>query len=141
MSVHSALAPRPSLRAALAFGLGLALAWPGVEVRAEGDLAPSSRALTRLDAAPAPPPAPAAGGDSCAASDPTRVAQEYEAQRASLEALAAAMRAQEEAGDFVVLDGRGNGYFAERNPALEIARLQREAQLQARAPAEAGAAQ
>jgi hypothetical protein len=140
MSAHSALAPCSSLRFALAFGLGLALAWPGVEVRAEGDLAPSSRALTRLDAAPAPTPAPAAGGDSCAASDPTRVAQEYGAQRASLEALAAAMRAQEP-GDFVVLDGRGNGYFAERNPALELARLQREAQLQARAAAEVGAPQ
>jgi hypothetical protein len=138
MSALSALDPRSSF-VALVFGLGLALAWPGVEVRAQGDLAPPSRELTRLGAAPAPAPS-AAGGESCAASDPTRVADEYAAQRAAMEALAAAMQAQE-AGDFVVLDGRGNGYFAERNPALELARLQREAQLQARAAAEAGAPQ
>ena len=140
MSAHSAFDPRSSLSLALALGLGLALAWPGVEVRAEGDLAPPSRALTRLDAAPAPAAAPAPNGDSCAASDPARVAQAYDAQRASLEALAAAMQAHD-GGEFVVLDGRGNGYFAERNPALELARLQREAQLQARAAAEAAAPQ
>lgn len=123
-----------SLTAILALGLGVALAWPGVEVRAEGDLAPSSRALTRLEGTPAPAPAPAGNGDSCAASDPTRMAQEYDAQRASMQALAAAMQAHED-GEFVVLDGRGYGYFSERNPALELARLQRDAQAQARAAA------
>jgi hypothetical protein len=122
-----------------AFALALALAWPGIEARAESDLAPSSRALTRLDAAPAPSaPLPSASGESCAASDPGLVAQEWDAQRAMMQRLAQAMQAEGD-GEFKALDGRGYGYFGERNPALELARLQREAQLQAQARAEASA--
>jgi hypothetical protein len=123
------------------FGLGLALAWPGIAAHAESDLAPSSRALTGLGAAPAPnAPLPSASGDSCAASDPALVAQEWDAQRAMMQRLAQAMQAEGD-GEFQVLDGRGYGYFGERNPALELARLQREAQLQAKAQAEAPAPQ
>lgn len=117
-----------------AFALGLALSWPGVEAHADGGLAPSSRSLTGLAAAPAPaaPPTVAAKGDSCAASDPALVGREYDAQRERMQRLAQAMEAQGDGG-FVALDGRGYGYFPERNPAIELARLQREAQLQARA--------
>lgn len=118
-----------------AFALALALAWPGVEVNAESGIAPSSRELTRLDAAPAAA-APPATGESCAASDPALVAKEYDAQRAMMQRLAQAVREQE-GGDAIALDGRGYGYFPERNPAIELARLQREAQLQQRAAAEA----
>jgi hypothetical protein len=120
---------------AAASALALALAWPGVEARADSDLAPSSRELTSLGAASAPAPLPGAQGDSCAASDPALVGQAYDAERAAMQRLAQAMQAEGE-GDFVALDGRGYGYFPERNPALELARLQREAQEQA-----AGAAQ
>jgi hypothetical protein len=66
------------------------------------------------------------------------VGKEYDARRAQLQAIAEAMQGQE-AGDFVVLDGRGYGYFPERNPALELARLQREAAEQAQARAAASA--
>jgi hypothetical protein len=124
-----------------AFAIALALSWPGIEVHAESDLAPSSRELTSLGAAPAPAARPpAAGSDSCAASDPALVAKEYDAQRAMMQRLAQAMQAEGD-GEFQALDGRGYGYFGERNPALELARLQREAQLQARAQAAEDAAQ
>jgi predicted outer membrane lipoprotein len=122
---------------AAAFALLLALSWPGVEAQAESDLAPSSRELTRLDA-PGPVPAPPAaqGGASCAASDPRLVGDEYARQREMMQKLAQAMAAEGD-GEFRALDGRGYGYFPERNPALELARLQREALLEQRAKAEA----
>ena len=120
------------------FGLGLALllalSWPGVEASAESDLAPSSRALTSLAGAPEPTAPLPVAGESCAASDPALVAKAYDARRAQMEAIAAAMQGQED-GDFVALDGRGYGYFPERNTALELARIQREAAEQARAAA------
>jgi len=123
-----------------AFAIAVALSWPGVEARADSDLAPSSRELTGLGAAPAPAaPIPSAQGESCAASDPALVAQEYDAQRGAMQRLAQAMQAEGD-GEFVALDGRGYGYFPERNPALELARLQREEQDQARGQ-DAGAAQ
>jgi len=118
---------------AAAFALLLALSWPGVEARAESDLAPSSRELTSLDAQPAAP-APQAGA-SCAASDPQLVADEYARQRAMMQKVAQAMAAEDD-GEVRVLDGRGYGYFPERNPALELARLQREAELEQRAKAQ-----
>jgi hypothetical protein len=46
--------------------------------------------------------------------------------------MAQAMEATTGEGGAIALDGRGYGYFPERNPAVELARLQREAQLQAR---------
>ena len=123
-----------------AFSLALALSWPGVQARADSDLAPSSRELTSLGAAPAPTAQiPSEQGESCAASDPALVAQEYDAQRDAMQRLAQAMQAEGD-GEFVALDGRGYGYFPERNPALELARLQREEQDQARGQ-DAGAAQ
>ncbi len=137
MQAHATLLDRVLFSAA--FALALALSWPGIEARAESDLAPSSRELTRLGAAPAPAaPLPSAAGDSCAASDPALVGQEYDAQRAMMQRVAQAMQADGE-GEFQALDGRGYGYFADRNPALELARLQREAQIQAREQAGAGA--
>jgi len=121
---------------AAAFALLVALSWPGVEARADSGLAPSSRDLTRLDAQPsAPTQAPAPAGASCAAGDPQLVADEYSRQREMMRKLAEAI-AEEGDGEFVALDGRGYGYFPERNPALELARLQREAQLEARAKAQ-----
>jgi hypothetical protein len=108
-----------------AFALALALAWPGVSARADGDLAPSSRELTRLGDAPPAARSPVAG-DSCAASDPALAEQ---AQREAMQRIAEAMRA-EGGSDFVALDGRGYGYFPERNLAVELARLQREAREQ-----------
>jgi hypothetical protein len=133
---------RATLRDHLLFSaalvLGVALAWPGIEARAESDLAPPARALTGLGTSPAPlaAPVPAAQGDRCAASDPALVAKQYDAQRDRMQRLARAMDAEGDGG-FVALDGRGYGYFPERNPAIELARLQREAQLQAQAQAEA----
>jgi hypothetical protein len=121
---------------AAAFALLLALSWPGVEARAEADLAPSSRELTSLGSAPAPVLPNAEAAASCAASDPALVADEYAKQRAMMQKLAQAMAAEGD-GEFRVLDGRGYGYFPDRNPALELARLQREAQLEQRARAEA----
>jgi hypothetical protein len=116
---------------AAATALALALAWPGIEARADSDLAPSSRELTSLGAASAPAPEnPAAQGDSCAAADPALVGEAYDAQRAEMQRLAQAMQA-DGTGEFVALDGRGYGYMPERNSALELARLQREAQEQA----------
>jgi hypothetical protein len=133
MQAHATLRDRVLFIAA--FALALALSWPGIEARAESDLAPSSRELTSLGAAPAPSArAQAPSSDSCAAADPALVARDYDAQRAMMQRLAQAMQA-EDAGGFQALDGRGYGYFADRNPAIELARLQREAQLQARAQA------
>ena len=131
--------PRALLRDHLllmaAFALALALAWPGVEARAGSDLAPSSRELTSLGTPPSRlDGGPTAPSDSCAASDPNLVGKEYQARREMMQRLAQAMQAEGD-GEFQVLDGRGYGYFPERNPALELARLQREAQLQARANA------
>ena len=122
----------------LAFALLLALSWPGIEVRADSGLAPSSRELLSLDSKPAPAPAaPLAQGDSCAAADPELVAKQYADQREAMQQLAQAMMAGDEGGEFKVLDGRGYGYFPERSPGIELARLQREAQEQANAQAEA----
>ncbi len=121
-----------------AFALALALSWPGIAAHAESDLAPSSRELTGLGAAPAPaaqlPQQPSA---SCAASDPALVAKEYVAQRENMQRLAQAMQ-NDGGGEYQPLDGRGYGYFADRNPAIELARLQREAQIE-RAQAAKGA--
>jgi hypothetical protein len=58
------------------------------------------------------------------------VAQAYDAQRQRMQQLAQAMAAEGD-GEIRVLDGRGYGYFPERSMAVELARLQREAQLQA----------
>lgn len=131
--MHAAL--RDHLLFAAAFALLLALSLSGVEARAEGDLAPRARDLTALGDAP-PLIAPPGGttGDSCAAADPDLVGREYEARRAMLQRLAQATAAEGE-GEIRVLDGRGYGYFPERNGAVDLARLQREAQLQARAQA------
>jgi hypothetical protein len=138
MQAHATLRDHAFVTAA--FALALALSWPGVQARADSDLAPSSRELTSLGAASAPAAqSPSAQGESCAASDPALVAQEYDAQRAAMQQLAQAMQAEGD-GEFVALDGRGYGYFPERNPALELARLQREEQDQARGH-DAGAAQ
>ena len=118
----------------LGFALVLALSWPGIEVHAESGIAPSARELTGLNAAPptlAPPVAQQ--GASCAASDPELVAGEMNHQREALQRMAQAMEATTGEGEAIALDGRGYGYFPERNPAVELARLQREAQLQARA--------
>jgi hypothetical protein len=139
MQARATLRDHALFTAALA--LAIALSWPGIEARAEGDLAPSSRELTGLGAAAAPAAQPpSAQGSSCAASDPTLVGQEYDAQRDALQRLAQAMQADGD-GEFVALDGRGYGYFPERNPAIELARLQREAQAQARAQAAEAAQQ
>jgi hypothetical protein len=117
----------------LGFALVLALSWPGIEVHADPGIAPSSRELTGLNAAPptlAPPVAQQ--GESCAASDPELVAGEMNQQREALGRMAQAMEATTGEGGAIALDGRGYGYFPERNPAVELARLQREAQIQAR---------
>ena len=119
---------------ASAFALLHAHSGPGVEARADSDLAPSSRELTSLESQPAPPN-PLAADASCAASDPQLVADEYSKQRVLMQKIAQAM-ADEGDGEVRVLDGRGYGYFPERNPALELMRLQREAQLEARARAQ-----
>ena len=121
---------------AAAVALLLALSWPGVEARADNDIAPSSRELTRLGAEPGPARIAAPAADaSCAGADPQQMADEYAKQRELMQKLAQAM-ADEGDGEFRVLDGRGYGYFPERNPALELMRLQREAQLEARAKAQ-----
>jgi hypothetical protein len=109
-----------------AFAVALALTWPGLVAHADSDLAPPSHALTGL----AEPAAQKPGGDSCAASDPALVAKAYDAQRERMQRLAQAMQAEGD-GEFRALDGRGYGYFPERNSALELARLQREAALEA----------
>ena len=118
----------------LAFALLLALSLPGIEVRAESDLAPSSRELLSLEAKQVP--APMVQGDSCAGSDPALVAKQYADQRDAMQRLAQAMMAADEGDQFLVLDGRGYGYFPERNPAIDLARLQREAAEQAATGAE-----
>ena len=122
----------------LAFALLLALSWPGIEVRADSGIAPSSRELLSLGSKPSPAPAaPLAQGDSCAASDPALVTKQYADQREAMQRLAQAMMADDDGGEFKVLDGRGYGYFPEQSPGVELARLQREAQEQAGAQAEA----
>jgi hypothetical protein len=90
--------------------------------------------LLSLEATPAL--APKTEGNSCAGSDPGLVAERYADQRDAMQRLAQAMMAAEEGGEFKVLDGRGYGYFPERNPAVDLARLQREAAEQAAARAE-----
>jgi hypothetical protein len=125
---------RDHLLFAAALALLLALSWPGVAAHAEDGIAPSSRELTGLGAAPAP--IAAAPGDSCAAADPNLVAKQYDAQREAMQRLAQAMQAEGD-GDVRVLDGRGYGYFADRNPGIDLARLQREAQLEAQRTAPA----
>ena len=121
----------------LAFALLFALSLPGIEARAESDLAPSSRELLSLDAQPSRvAPLPTGSGSSCAAADPALQAKQYDTQREAMQRLAQAVMADDEAGEFKVLDGRGYGYQPQRDPAVELMRLQREAQAQARAPAE-----
>jgi hypothetical protein len=122
----------------LAFALLLALSLPGVEAHADNEgAAPSARELLSLDPKPvAAPPGLSAQGDSCAASDPALVAKEYGGQREAMQRLAQAMLAGDEGGEFKVLDGRGYGYFPERNAAIDLARLQREAAEQARSQTE-----
>ena len=130
--MHARATLRDHILFASALALLLALSRPGIQAHAEGGIAPSSRELTGLGAAPAP----AASGDSCAAADPNLVAKQYDSQREAMQRLAQAMQAEGE-GEVRVLDGRGYGYFADRNPGIDLARLQREAQLEARRAADA----
>ncbi|MFI5319936.1 MAG: hypothetical protein ACHQ6V_10210, partial [Myxococcota bacterium] len=109
---------RDHLLFAAALALLLALSLPGIAAHAEDGIAPSSRELTGLGAAPAPgAPIAAAPGDSCAAADPNLVAKQYDAQREAMQRLAQAMQAEGD-GEVRVLDGRGYGYFADRNPGI-----------------------
>jgi hypothetical protein len=105
----------------LAFALLLALSWPGVEARAEGDLAPSARDLTSLNPRAAAVLAPA--GATCNASPPLVDPQRAADQRAAMARLAHALH-----GDgVVVMNGRGHAYPKESDPTLELMRIQLEA--------------
>jgi hypothetical protein len=109
---------------ALALVALLALSWPGVEARAEGDIAPSARALTSLSSGAIElPSTPARSGATCQASAPVVDPQRAGAQRAAMQRLAQAMQAE----GFVVMNGRGHAYPTENDPTAELMKIQAEA--------------
>ena len=117
---------RPSIPGVLRF-LGVAalaaLSLPGVHAaRAEADLVPPVKRLFAFDAsAPARAPAQASCG-----SDPGRALQAAQARRqAALARIAEHMAGG--SGGAVALNGRGYGYPVQRDPSLELARIQEEA--------------
>jgi len=103
------------------FALVLGLSWPGVEARAEGDIAPSARDLTALN--PRVAPVPATPGAACRANTPIVDPQRAAAQRETMQRLAQAMKSE----GLVVMNNRGSSYEAERDPTLELMRIQLEA--------------
>jgi hypothetical protein len=112
------------VRASLVGALAL-LSLPGVEAaRAGTDLLPPVAKLFAYDAAPlvaAPQPAPAG---TCA-NNPAAVMRRADANRQA--ALARIAEAMAGTGQAEVLDGRGYGYHARRDPAVELMRIEAEA--------------
>jgi hypothetical protein len=110
---------------ALWFGVLLALAWPGVEVKAEEarDVAPSARELLGMRARSAAAPAAANAAPGCEAKDPSRLAAQYEQRQQQMREIAQAMGG----GELKPMNGRGYLYEQQRNPALDLLRIQLEA--------------
>ena len=117
---------RPSIPGVLRFLAVAALAalsLPGVHAaRAEADLVPPARRLFAFDAS-APPKAPVQA--SCGG-DRDRALQAVQARRrAALARIAEQMAGG--SGGAVAMNGRGYGYPVQRDPSLELARIQEEA--------------
>lgn len=106
-----------------------ALALPGVRAaRAEADLVPPAKQLFAYDAR-SPAPRRAQPSESCGAvTNHIATARRAQAGReAAMQRIAAVVAAQ--AGEKAeALDGRGFGYPVHRDPAVELMRIQREAQ-------------
>jgi hypothetical protein len=111
---------------ALAIGALAALSLPGVEAaRAEVDLLPPAMQLFAYDAK-APAPAPRRAAASCAAGE-LKSMRMADASRAAAMARINQLVAAGPPGEVEVLNGRGYGYAAPRDPALELLRIQQEA--------------
>jgi hypothetical protein len=108
-----------------------ALALPGVRAaRAEADLVPPAKQLFAYDAK-TPPPRPAQPSASCGAvANQLDTARRVQAGREAALRKLAAVVAAEPGAKAEVLDGRGLGYPVRRDPAVELMRIQREAQRQ-----------
>jgi hypothetical protein len=107
-------------------GAVAALSLPGVHAaRAEADLVPPAKQLFAFDAS-ASPPRPAATA-SCGAAQ-AELSRSAHARRQAALARIAALVAAGPGGDAQALDGRGYAYPVQRDPSLEILRIQREAQ-------------
>lgn len=103
-----------------------ALALPGVEAaRAEADLLPPAKRLFAFDAK-APRRQPAAPA-SCGAGE-AALARSVHASREKALARITELVAAAPGGQVEVLNGRGYAYPAQRDPGVEILRIQREAQ-------------
>ncbi len=105
----------------LAAALLIALSVPGVRVAHASDLAPTARELLKQPRAAAPV---AAASQSCDVG--SQIEQGSARQQAQIAALQRRILA-EGAGEARVLNGRGVGYGARPNPALEMQRIHAEA--------------
>jgi hypothetical protein len=106
-----------------------ALTLPGVRAaRAEADLVPPAKQLFAFDARP-PAARPVQPSVSCGAvKNQLATARRAQASREAAMQRIAAVAGAEPGGQAEVLDGRGLGYPVRRDPALELLRVQREAQ-------------
>jgi hypothetical protein len=116
------------MRLPIVFAVGAlaALSLPGVRAaRAEADLLPPAKQLFAFDAR-----SPAPRRDASCAAEAAQLAalrRGVAAREAAMQRIAALVGAQP--GEPVeVLDGRGFGYPVQRDPQLELVRIQREAQ-------------
>jgi hypothetical protein len=114
----------------VAVGVLAALSLPGVRAaRAEADLVPPAKQLFSYDArTPAPRPtaqaAASCGADAAQAASARRA---QAARQAAMQRIAALVAAQP-GEPAEALNGRGFGYPVQRDPNLELMRVQREAQ-------------
>jgi len=108
-----------------------ALSLPGVRAaRAEADLLPPAKQLFAYDAQP-PAPRRVQPSVSCGAvTSQLATARRAQAGREAAMQRLAAVVAAEPGAPAEALNGRGMGYPVSRDPALELMRIQREAQSQ-----------
>jgi hypothetical protein len=119
------------MRLPIVFAVGAlaALSLPGVRAaRAEADLLPPAKQLFGFDAR-SPAPRRAQAAVSCGAvAGQLDTARRAQAGREAAMQRIAALVAAEPGAPAEVLNGRGFAYPVQRDPALELLRVQREAQ-------------
>jgi hypothetical protein len=121
------------MRFPIVFAVGAlaALALPGVRAaRAEVDLLPPARQLFAFDASRPAPRRPEPSASCGAVAGQVASARRAQAGREAAMQRIAALVADQPGAPAEALNGRGFGYPVHRDPALELMRIQREAERQ-----------
>jgi hypothetical protein len=121
------------MRMPIVFAVGVlaALSLPGVRAaQAEVDLLPPAKQLFAYDASAPAPRRPQPGASCGAVAGQVDTARRAQAGREAAMQRIAALVADEPGAPAEALNGRGFNYPVHRDPALELMRVQREAERQ-----------